>query len=230
MLVRLPLIVLLTGVAFAQTAKTIPATHPADWVPLKIELPKPPFVSWIGQLPPDAEKPTKPRPPLMVPPGTVLLSRGKPVTASDKEPIIGELKQVADGDKSHEEGHWIELKSGAQWVQIDLEKPCTLQAVILWRVHWPPRAYNDIIVQVSDDPLFKENVTTLFNNDTDGSAGLGKGTDRRYIETIEGKLLAANGIRARYIRLYSNGNTEDDGNQCAEVEVFGASAVNDDTK
>ena len=231
MLFRLLLIVLsLAAFASAQAAKTVPATHPADWVPLRIDLPKPPYVSWQGQLPRDAEKPRMPRPPLMVPPGTVLLSRGKPVTSSDAEPIIGELKQVTDGDKSYEEGHWVELKSGVQWVQVDLEKPCMLQAVIFWRIHWMPRAYNDVIVQVSNDPQFKENVTTLFNNDTDDSSGLGKGTDRRYVETIEGKLLEANGITARYIRLYSNGNTEDEGNQCAEVEVFGLPAADDDTK
>ena len=38
------------------------------------------------------------------------------------------------------------------------------------------------VVQVSDDPEFAKGVTTIFNNDADGSTGLGKGTDREYVE------------------------------------------------
>ncbi len=43
-------------------------------------------------------------PTLSVPEGTVLLSKGKPVTGSDDFPIIGELDLITDGEKDAGEG------------------------------------------------------------------------------------------------------------------------------
>jgi hypothetical protein len=65
------------------------------------------------------------------------------------------------------------------------------------------------------------NVRTLFNNDADNSAGLGGGTDMNYIETNKGELINAKGVKARYVRLYSNGNNSNDLNHYIEVEVYG---------
>ena len=42
-----------------------------------------------------------------------------------------------------------------------------------------------------------------------------------YIETYEGRPFAVPGVKARYVRLWSNGNTSDDMNHYIEVEVFG---------
>ena len=68
-------------------------------------------------------------------------------------------------------------------------------------------------------------VRTLFNNDLDNSSGLNVGTDQQYIETHYGKLIDAKGIKARYVRLYSNGCdphiTQHVYNGYVEVEVFG---------
>jgi hypothetical protein len=61
----------------------------------------------------------------------------------------------------------------------------------------------------------------VFNNDLDNSAGLGVGKDLHYIETNEGKLIDAKGVKARYVRLYSNGNSGNDLNHYIEVEVYG---------
>jgi len=49
------------------------------------------------------------------------------------------------------------------------------------------------------------------------------GKARHYTETNEGKLIdvLARGIKARYVRLYSNGNTSNDLNHYIEVEVYG---------
>ena len=70
--------------------------------------------------------------------------------------------------------------------------------------------YHDVIVQVADDPDFiEQSVRTLFNNDQDNTSGLGVGTDREYFETHEGKLIDAKGIKARYIRFYSKGSTDE---------------------
>jgi hypothetical protein len=77
------------------------------------------------------------------------------------------------------------------------------------------------VIQASDDPDFITNVQTLFNNDHDNSSGQGVGKDMHYVETSEGKLIDAKGVQARYVRLYSNGNTNNDLNHYIEVEVFG---------
>ena len=69
--------------------------------------------------------------------------------------------------------------------------------------------------------LVTKNVRTLFNNDTDNSAGLGAGTDMHYVETNKGELIDAKGVKARYVRLYSNGNNNNDLNHYIEVEVYG---------
>ena len=80
-------------------------------------------------------------------------------------------------------------------------------------------------MQVSDDPTFKTGVTTLFNNDANNDLGFGAGKDYAYIETYEGKLIDAKGVKGRYVRLYSNGNTTNKLNHYIEVEVFGKPAA-----
>ena len=79
-----------------------------------------------------------------------------------------------------------------------------------------------MVVQAADDPDFITNVRTLFNNDDDNSAGLGLGKDMHYTETNEGKLIdTMPGVRAQYVRLYSNGNTSNDLNHYIEAGVYG---------
>ncbi|MEO0796716.1 MAG: hypothetical protein AAFX93_16230 [Verrucomicrobiota bacterium] len=164
--------------------------------------------------------PTK-APTLVVPEGTVLLSAGKEVTGSDDFPIIGELAYITDGDKEAGEGYFVELIDGPQWVQIDLGAPAKLYAIWVWHFHSQLRAYNDVVVQISNDPSFETGVTTLFNNDYDDSAGLGRGSNKPYVDTRYGKLVDAKGTEAQYVRLYSNGNTANDMNHYIEVEVYG---------
>lgn len=164
--------------------------------------------------------PTEP-PTMRVPAGTVLLSLGKPVTSSDPNPIIGSLDLITDGEKEAGEGYYVELEDGLQWVQIDLEQQAEIQAVWLWHFHSQRRAYHDVIVQISDDPEFKQGVTTVFNNDYDNSAGMGRGADNPYIESRFGLLVDAQGKVGRHVRLYSNGNTANDMNHYIEAEVFG---------
>lgn len=157
----------------------------------------------------------------LVPEGTVLLSKGKTVTSSDDNPIIGDLTLITDGDKDAGEGYFVELLDGLQWVQIDLEKSDTLYAVYLWHFHSQKRAYNDVVIQISDDPEFKNGVTTIYNNDYDDSSGLGKGSDNPYVESRFGLIADAKGTKGRYVRLYSSGNTSNEMNHYIEVEVFG---------
>ncbi|MBL9205919.1 MAG: hypothetical protein JNN01_12580 [Opitutaceae bacterium] len=192
-------------------------------VPLTLELPKPLFVGTPRPISlPNLETPRSgPRPPMMVPEGTALLSRGKTVTASDGFPVIGELNFLTDGEKTGADGTFVEFGPGVQWAQIDLGAQVTVSAIAIWHFHAQARVYHDVVVQVSDDPEFKKGVKTLFNNDADNSAGLGAGKDPSYIETNEGRLIDAKGVKARYVRLTSGGNTTDELNHYVEVEVFG---------
>jgi len=202
------------------------AARAADEVPLKLDLPRPLFVGTPRPLKlANLEKPrVGRRPDMMVPAGTVNLSKDKPVTGSDTLPVIGELAFITDGDKSGGEGSYVELGPGLQWVQIDLEASAKIAAIAVWHFHSQARAYHDVVVQISDDAEFKKGVTTVFNNDDDNSAGLGAGTDPAYIETYEGRLIDAKGATGRYVRLYSSGNTSDELNHYIEVEVFGQKA------
>lgn len=200
------------------------AAQAADSVPLQIELPKPLFAGTPRPISlPNLEKPrTGKRPDLMVPAGTVNLSKGKTVTSSDSLPVIGELTFITDGDKSGTDGTYVELGPTPQWIQIDLGAPAKVAAVALWHFHSQARVYHDVVVQVSNDATFKTGVTTIFNNDDDDSSKLGKGKDQAYIENYEGKLLDGKGATGRYVRLSSNGNTSDELNHYCEVEVHGS--------
>jgi hypothetical protein len=113
---------------------------------------------------------------------------------------------------------------GKQWVQIDLEAPANIYKIAMWHYHKQAQAYIDVLVQVSDDPEFKTGVTTLFNSDHDDTSALGKGGDPAYVETNHGRVIDAKGTKARYVRLWSNGNTSNDMNHYCEVQVYGTPA------
>jgi hypothetical protein len=189
-------------------------------VPLQLKLPEPiPLsdsnapsrkVSKLTELaPPRGETP------FMVPEGLKNVSLNRTVTSSDTEPIIGELKQITDGDKKDENESLVELNGGKVWVQIDLVESHQIYAIVMWHSFKIPRVYYDVVVQVSDDATFSKNVTTLFDN----SAGPGK--DLLYLESHEGKLVDGKDVKARFVRCYSNGNTSNEQNHYLEVEVWG---------
>ena len=188
-------------------------------VPLQTDLPKPLFVGTPVPIDvPNLEpKLTGKRPDFLVAAGTTNLARGKKVTASDNEPVVGTLDLVTDGDKEGDEGSWVELAPGKQWVQIDLEKPAEIAAILVWHFHSQERVYRDVVVQVSNDATFSQGVTTIYDNSS-------AGTDRPYIETYQGKLIDARSVKGRYVRLYSHGNTTDKMNHYIEVEVWGKPA------
>lgn len=229
-LLILPSLCLFSALVFTncgEKSKSGDAAAPASGgtvggVPLKTEIPpeliegtpKPMNVPNLVQAPEKA-------PEFLVPEGTTLLSKGKKVTSSDSDPIIGDLTLITDGEKAAGEGYFVELLDGLQWVQIDLEKSDSLSAIWIWHYHSQKRAYKNVIVQISDDPTFKTGVTTVYNNDYDDSSKLGKGTDRPYVESRFGLLVDAKNTKGRYVRLYSQGNTSNDMNHYIEVEVYG---------
>ncbi len=201
-------------------------------VPLKYETPKAMFLGTPKNIKASATLEPysdKPREPLMVPPGCTNLAAKKKVTSSDPNPIIGDLTLVTDGDKDGSDGSFVELAPDKQWVQIDLEHPADISAVVVWHYHAEGRVYHSVVVQISDDPEFKKDVKTVFNNDFANALGFGAGKNLEYIDDYRGKAIAVKDakdspVRGRYVRLHSNGNTSNDQNHYIEVEVYGKTA------
>lgn len=205
---------------FAQDSKT---NNNKDLVPIDIKLPKPMFIGTPQNMQvPNLENPLgKLRPAFLAPKGTKNVALGKPVASTDEEPIIGEISMITDDDREASDGSFVELGPFTQYITIDLGSKHDIYAIVLWHFHKQPRVYFDIIVQVANDSDFITNVRTIFNNDHDNSSGQGVGNDMHYVETAEGKLIDAKGVQARYVRCYSNGNTNNDLNYYIEVEVYG---------
>jgi len=218
---------LVKNLAILTTLLVATAAFAQNEVVLKTQLPKPLFVGTPVPLNvPNLEPPTKGRrPDFMVPAGTINLAKNKKVTSSDDNPDVGTLDMIVDGDKDGSEGSWVELGPGKQWVQIDLGKEANIYAVLIWHFHSQARVYRDVVAQVSDDATFKSGVTTIFNSDFHSDLGLGVGKDMSYIETYQGKLIDTKGVKGRYVRLYSNGNTANKLNHYIEVEVWGKPVV-----
>lgn len=219
-----------TGTANAMTTATADAESTSaasastgNMKPLELDLPKPVFVGTPKNIKvenlevPVAGK----REPLQVPADATNLALDKEVSASDEEPIIGDVEQVTDGDKEAADGTYVEFGPGVQWVQIDLGQQSEIFGIVIWHNHMQALVYNDVVVKVADDADMITNVQTVFNSDHDNSANLGVGKDKAYIETNEGKVIDAKGVKGRYVRLYSNGNTNNDLNDYTEVEVYG---------
>ncbi len=194
-------------------------------VPLEPALPKPTFAGTPLDLRTPHREPYRgddvPPPPLLVPEGTRLLSRGCAVTCNAARVKPAELALVTDGNKQYSPSAYLELAPGVRWVQIDLGTNAELHAVCIWRERREQCVYRDTVVQVSDASAFDAGVTTLFNNDYDNSAGLGVGTDKEYYEDYFGRRIDGRGVRARYVRVTSNGNTSDPYNHFTEIEVYG---------
>ncbi len=99
----------------------------------------------------------------------------------------------------------------------------SITGIKLWHYYGDSRKYHDVVVQLSNDPTFKTGVTTVYNNDTDNSSGLGAGTSAEYAESSTGLAITVNSTKARYVRFYSNGSTVNGYNHYVEAEVDGAS-------
>jgi hypothetical protein len=209
--------------AQAPGAAQAPPAAGQKLVPIPIVLPQPVFEGTPRNMKvPNLEKPRwKAREPFLAPEGVKNVARRKTVVSSDANPIVGELSMITDGDRSGEEGAFVELGPGKQHVTVDLGAPHEIYAVLFWHYHNSPRVFFDVVVQIADDPGFTKNVRTLMNNDHDNTSGFGAGTDMNYVETSEGRLVDGRGAIARYVRLFSNGNDANDLNHYVEVEVFG---------
>lgn len=113
--------------------------------------------------------------------------------------------------------------AGPHWVQLDLKQPYRLTKINVRHMvtDVDPRRYYDVIIQLSNDPSFATS-TTVFNNDTDNTAGQGAGTDALYWETAGGENFTFAATAARYVRLWANGNTKNTSQHYVEVQVYGS--------
>jgi hypothetical protein len=200
-----------------------------DLVPLNIKLPSPAFIGTPSDkaLPPNVEPLSKtPRPPFLAPAGVTNVALHQKVTSSATNAAPEDLAKITDGEKEATEENVVLLTKGSQWVQIDLEKPREIYAIVVWHAHSMQKIYHGVVVQIADGPGFTpaDNVRALFNNDIENLDGQGVGKDREYFETNEGKLIDAHGAKARYVRLYSDGSTAARYNEYTEVEVYGRPA------
>lgn len=125
------------------------------------------------------------------------------------------------GDSSQFTG----LDKGLQWMQLDLGGEYKIGRVKLWHYFAESRTYNDVIVQISDTPDFSGNVTTVFNNDADNSAGHGAGSDLEYKESADGKEITFAPVEGRYIRFWSNGSKSNAWNHYVEAKVYGTTVT-----
>jgi hypothetical protein len=194
-------------------------------VPVPIELPKPGYEGTPANLSiPNLEKISiRERPPFLAPAGVTNVGKGKKVTSTEKDPVVGEVAMVTDGDRTQAEGNYVELGPGVQSITIDLESAHEIYGILFWH-YFQPRVYFSVVVQTADDEGFSKNVQTWFSNDVNNKTKTGVGKNLNYIETYEGKLVDAKGVVARYVRLYSAGNNVNDLNHYIEVEIFGRPA------
>jgi peptidoglycan/xylan/chitin deacetylase (PgdA/CDA1 family) len=152
------------------------------------------------------------------------LALGKSVTSSANFANISRITDASMDTANYADGY---PSTGLQWVQIDLGASKDVNKIKLWHYFGDSRKYHDVIVQLSDDPTFSTDVTTVFNNDTDDSAGLGTGTGSEYSETGTGLNISFNKVNARYARFYSSGSTANSWNHYVEIEIYGGQTQTD---
>jgi hypothetical protein len=213
---------LIAALAVVCFAPLVRAEDAKPTEPLKLDLPLHTLKGTPEDLPsgPNVEPPSDVAPPpVLVPKGVTNVAFGKTVTSS-VPPYLGELSRITDGKKEAVDDDAVEFRKGTQWVQVDLGQSYAIYAIAMWHDHRYVQVMHDVILQVSDDPEFKSGVTTLFNNDTDNSSKLGVGTDREYFEMQWGRVVAAKGIKARYVRGYTNGSNQSVLNCWQEIEVY----------
>ena len=117
----------------------------------------------------------------------------------------------------------VTLEPGLQWLQLDLAASHEIFGVVVWHDYSTPTVYSDVVVAISDDPEFKTDVTVVFNNSRHGhpASGIRPGDDPVYLETNYGRVIETDGVAGRYVRLYSNGCSQDIANRYIEIETYG---------
>jgi fibronectin type 3 domain-containing protein len=117
--------------------------------------------------------------------------------------------------------YYIRLKSGRVWMQVDLGEQLPVKAISLQHIASSTYQFKDVIIQLSNDPSFTTGVTTVYNNDANGDAGQGVGTDPEYVEGRNGKnFVLSSPVSARYVRVWSRGSSGSSLNMYTELQVY----------
>jgi GH18 family chitinase len=162
------------------------------------------------------------------PPSSPNLASGLSATTNGAFSFNYPASGITDGDL--DSSHYTGTGGGVpQWIKLDLGQTYSLNKIKVWHYFADSRIYHDVIIQVSNDPNFLVGVTTVFNNDANNSLGQGIGSNSEYVESSAGKDITFSAGNARYIRLWTNGNTVSDGNEYVEVEAYG-NTVSADTQ
>ncbi len=120
--------------------------------------------------------------------------------------------------------YYTNLGSGPVYIVIDLGQNYQLGELRFWHYYADGRTYHDVIAQLSQYSNFSS-LTTVFNNDTNNSAGQGTGSNSEYAESSAGKDVAlSTPVTARYLRLWTNGSTVNAFNHCVEVQAFASAS------
>ena len=201
------------------------ASEAGNAVPIPLKLPAPAYFSRVvDKTVPDPHvepRSTSARPPFLAPVGVTNLAFQKAVTASDTDLTPSTLSKITDGEKEPADGNVVQMHTGKQWVQVDLEGSREVYAIVIWHRETEHPIFQCVVVQTADDAAMTMNVHTLFNNDYANLLGLGAGADKQYVESNEGRLIDAKGIKGRYVRCYSKGSNQDRINYYTEIEVWG---------
>ena len=154
-------------------------------------------------------------------------------TADGSEAAKGKdrpMSMAVDGVKNDTDNNYGEFGSDnkpdkSAYMQVDLGSEYELTGIHMWRYWKDSRKYNNTLVVTSVDGTFSkddEDDVVVFNADEANECGYGKGEERDYEETAEGKNFPVMpGTRARYVRVYMNGSDHGKTNHVVELEVMG---------
>ena len=126
---------------------------------------------------------------------------------------------------SADSNNLVDAGSGVQSLVIDLgDDNYWVDGLNVWRQ--AGLQYNDVVYQLSTTRDFSSDVTTVFGTDSDNTLGQGVHYDWSWQETARGMPVMFSPVRARYVRLWSNGSgSGDTSNKYVEVEVYGVKSV-----
>jgi len=216
--------------AATKPAATAPAAVPAAMVELDLGL----TIDAVTRATPGYTKGIRPphlreevkRKAFYVPEGTENVALYTHVSSSEKDTVLGDLDQITDGIKKSEVFEIVDLGVGPRWAQVDLGRMREIHAVAIWHFYKNATIYNDVIVQVADDEACARNVRTLFNNDHDNSAGMGKGTDTAFYtrwwgELVSGRDAEGTPVRGRYVRVHTAAGVGGESVRFVEIDVYG---------
>lgn len=137
------------------------------------------------------------------------------------------FSHLNDGNKNYQ-SNYLELrdtannKNHSRYIEIDLGSVHELNKVHLTR-YADRRVYGPTVIALSEDKGFT-NSTIVYNSDKTGNVhNLGQGNDELYQETQNGKEVTFEPTNARYIRIYVNGRTGNQGtsDHIVEFEAYG---------